>query len=88
MAMDFNGFVLLSLVFASFVASEVSILDDPASLPGHMQPLGTGRPITQVTEIEGFPEPNGETNMLHCKNNILKFLLNTLNLISLNHSIP
>lgn len=65
--MKFTGFILISLAFASFVSSEASMLDDPASLPGHMQPLGTGRPITRVAEIDGFPEPNGEILIMpHC----------------------
>ena len=37
------------------------MLDDLASLPGHLQPLGTGRPIAKVAEVQGFPEPDGET---------------------------
>jgi len=56
--MAYNGFILALLAFVSCISCEVSVLDDPTSLPGHLQPLGTGRPITKVAEIPGFPEPD------------------------------
>ena len=60
MAVAHNGFILALLAFVSCVSCEISVLDDPTSLPGHLQPLGTGRPITEVVEVPGFPEPDGE----------------------------
>lgn len=54
------GLLLYSLLtLIGFVLSAGSVLDDPASWPGHLQPLGTGRPITKVAEFNGFPEPDG-----------------------------
>lgn len=54
--LSFVGIYLL----VDLVRSEVSLSDDPALFPGHLQPIGSGRPISKVKQIDGFPEPNGE----------------------------
>ena len=59
MELLYSGVILASVVFAGLVSSDVSIQDHLSSLPGHLQPLGTGRPIKKVEEIQGFPEPQG-----------------------------
>ena len=43
--------------------NEASLTDDPSSWPGHLQPLGTGRPIKTVEEVQGFPEPHGKDDL-------------------------
>eukprot|EP00794_Sanderia_malayensis_P000548 gene548-1205_t len=46
--------------FLCFVFAEEVSCDTPdvETLPGHLKPLGEGRPISKVQEVDGFPEPN------------------------------
>lgn len=62
--LSFVGIYLL----VDLVRSEVSLSDDPALFPGHLQPIGSGRPISKVKQIDGFPEPNDFfANYVHSK---------------------
>ena len=53
-------FVVLSSILVQLAVCGVS--SDLSSLPGHLKPLATGRPIFQVEEVQGFPEPSGKRN--------------------------
>ena len=56
--------LLLSIYSLCTLISEASLTEDPSSWPGHLQPLGTGRPIKKVEELQGFPEPHGKDDLI------------------------
>ena len=60
MAPVLERFILLSVLLVGHALGEISLNDDPSSWPGHLKPLGTGRPMNKVAEVEGFPEPDGK----------------------------
>ena len=52
--------VLIFIFSLGTLISDASLTEDPSSWPGHLQPLGTGRPIKKIEEFQGFPEPDGK----------------------------
>eukprot|EP00112_Aurelia_sp_Birch-Aquarium-sp1_P014591 Seg3163.3 transcript_id=Seg3163.3/GoldUCD/mRNA.D3Y31 product="Lysine-specific demethylase JMJ30" protein_id=Seg3163.3/GoldUCD/D3Y31 len=60
--------LLISIYSLGTLSSDATLTEDPSSWPGHLKPLGTGRPIKKVAELQGFPEPHDFfKNYVHTK---------------------
>eukprot|EP00794_Sanderia_malayensis_P000341 gene341-974_t len=53
--------ILVSILLVSSIAStlgEVSLSGDPSLFPGHLKPIGTGRPQGNVAVVDEYPQPD------------------------------
>eukprot|EP00795_Rhopilema_esculentum_P017207 gene17207-8752_t len=68
MKLSYFSLTLLTINLLHFAIGDVSLSDDPSLWPGHLQPLGAGRPKMKVEEVDGFPKPEDFfKNFVHTK---------------------
>ena len=60
--------VAVSLILAIVLKcnGEVSLSDDPSLFPGHLEPIGSKRPMWPIETVDEYPSPHGETGLFYC----------------------
>ena len=54
--------VVVSLILTIVLKcnGEVSLSDDPSLFPGHLEPIGSKRPMWPIETVDEYPSPQGE----------------------------
>ena len=50
---------MLQVNLASEQQVDITLNDDPSLFPGHMEPLGSKQPRTEIKELTQYPSPTG-----------------------------